>query len=187
MTISLAQLRQMQADEESRGSDARGSASAALPSVLASMVHAVECPSGHLNPPSASVCRACDVAIEEQAHVTVPRPVLGLFRFADGHDVEVARPMLLGRSPKADGPVSGELPELVALDSPSKEVSGTHLEVRLEAWQVLVVDRHSTNGTTVRLPRREPVRLHPGEAFPIVPGSVVDLAGEVSFVFEVTP
>lgn len=188
-TISLAQLREMQASESTISAAPGGSEQASTPlsepGVAPAMVHAVHCSSGHPNPPSATVCRACGIEIPAQSHATVPRPKLGRFRFSDGREVTVARPMLLGRSPKADGPVSGELPELVALDSPTKEVSGTHLEIRIEGWQVLVVDRQSTNGSTVRLPQREPRRLHPGEPFPIIPGSVVELAGEVSFVFEV--
>jgi hypothetical protein len=188
ITISLAQLRQMQAAEAVSDAPMAVEASspvAHLPSVTPTMVHAVACSLGHYNPPSATVCRVCAVEIPGQSHVTIPRPVLGRFRFSDGTELPVARPMLLGRSPQADGPVSGELPELVQLVSPNKELSGTHLEIRLEGWQVLVVDRRSTNGSTVRLPMREPFRLHPGEPFPIVPGSVVDMAGEVSFTFEV--
>lgn len=179
-TISLAQLRAAMDQEASPV--ARPSPVDA--STMAVMVHAVECTAGHYNPPNAPMCRVCGAEIPTQAHVSVPRPVLGSFRFSTGEDRPVMRAMLLGRSPKADAPVSGELPELVSLDSPRKELSGTHLEVRLEGWQVLVVDRQSTNGTTVQLPGREPVRLHPGEPFQIVPGSVVDMADEVTFTYE---
>lgn len=150
-------------------------------------VHAVRCPSGHLNPPHAGSCRSCGATIEDQEHVTVPRPVLGRLEFADGRVVEVSRPLLIGRAPRAEGALGGEPPELVAVPSPSKEVSGTHVEIRLEGWQVLVVDRHSTNGTVIVLPGRDPMRLRPDEPFPITPGTSVSLADEVELTFEASP
>lgn len=93
--------------------------------------------------------------------------------------------MLIGRSPIVSGEVRGRIPELVAVASPDQDVSRTHLEVRLEGWQVLVIDRDSTNGTTVELPGREPQRLRPDHPFPLPVGAVVSLAGEVDFTFEV--
>ena len=177
MTISLAELRALAAN----------SAVTLPPAVSGQMVHAVQCVDGHLNPPSAVSCRACGVEIPAQAHASVPRPRLGRLVFSHGDERVLDRPLLLGRSPKTDGPVGAELPELVVLPSPTKELSGTHLEVRLEGWQVVVVDRRSTNGTTVQLPLTDPQRLHPGEPFPIVPGTVVDLAEEIQFTFEVDP
>ncbi len=80
--------------------------------------------------------------------------------------------------------LTGEAPELVKVPSPLKEVSSSHLEVRLEGWQVLVVDRQSTNGTVVTAPGRDPQRLRPGEPVPITPGTTVNLADEAEFVFE---
>lgn len=190
MTISLAQLRaEQQANEGAAG--ASGEAMEEPPSEIesvgrAELVHAVRCPAGHLNPPLAASCRVCGVEVPSQDHESVPRPVLGVLRFSDGTDRPLSRSMLLGRSPKAAGSLTGEqLPELVTLDSPSRELSGTHLEIRLEGWQVLVIDRRSTNGTTVQLPGRDPQRLHPGNAVPIVPGTIIDLAEEVQFTYEV--
>lgn len=184
MTITLAELMAMQKSQtsDSQNAGASGSARSAQP-----QVHAVSCPSGHLNPPHASVCRVCRLEVADQAQVTVPRPVLGILRFTDGRTVDVSRPLILGRSPKLDAAISGELPELVVLSSPMKEVSGTHLEIRLDDWKVLVVDRQSTNGTTIRLPGRDPQRLHPGEPFPITIGTSVNLADEVEFVLEAGP
>lgn len=183
MTITLADLlAQAEAEGGSPSSPPVGAGSPGSP-----MVHAVSCPAGHLNPPHASTCRVCRVGVDEQVQVTVPRPVLGVLRFTDGTVVNLSRPLILGRSPKADGQVSGELPELIPVSSPLKEVSGTHMELRLEDWKILAVDRQSTNGTTIRLPGREPQRLHPGEPFPITIGTTVNLADEVEFVLEAGP
>lgn len=184
MTISVAQFR---AAQGLGGSSPEPSAGQAAGDAMVETVHAVSCPAGHLNPPAAVSCRVCGVEIAAQDHVSVPRPVLGVLRFSNGDELPLVRSMLMGRSPKASGTSRGsQLPELITLESPSKELSGTHLELRIEGWQVLAIDRRSTNGTTVALPGRDPQRLHPGNAIPIVPGTVIDMAEEVQFTFEVT-
>ncbi len=184
MTISLAQLRAAQ------GAGVETPDPAPQPSVgssIAEVVHAISCPSGHLNPPAAASCRVCGVEVATQEHVSVPRPVLGVLRFSNGDEYPLLRSILMGRAPKASGTSQGnQLPELITLESSSRELSGTHLEIRLEGWQVLAIDRRSTNGTTVALPGRDPQRLHPGNAIPIVPGTVIDMAEEIQFTYEVT-
>lgn len=184
-TISLSAL---QAARARVGLDnppsTRAGAALPAPPAGAPMVHAVRCRGGHLNPPHATNCRVCDALIGTQEHVTVPRPVLGVLRFSDGRTLFLSGPMLIGRSPRADGAVGGEPPELVAVASPLKEISGTHLEVRIEGWQVFLVDRQSTNGTVATLPGRDAQRLHPGEPFLITPGTSVNLADEIEFRFE---
>lgn len=179
-TMTLAELRAAQGSIPSPpvSADVRDAPSGAP------MVHAIRCPVGHLNPTHSSDCRICGAALSDQDHVTVPRPVLGVLRFVDGRQVELTRPLLVGRAPRAEGSMAGDLPQLVTVASPLKEVSGTHLEVRLEGWQVLVVDRQSTNGTVITLPGRDPQRLRPGEPFPITIGTAVNLAEESEFTFE---
>jgi hypothetical protein len=144
-------------------------------------VHAVRCPAGHLNPARQSLCRVCDASIPSQPSMVVKSPALGVFEFATGMRVPVQGPMLIGRSPAVSGPVAGVTPALVTVDSPSQDVSRTHLEVRVEDWDVWLVDRDSTNGTVVTPPRRQPQRLRPGQPFPLALGSTVDMADEVVF------
>jgi hypothetical protein len=99
--------------------------------------------------------------------------------------VVVDKPMLIGRSPKVSGAVpGGHIPELVQVDSPDKDVSRTHLEVRVEGWQVFVVDQNSANGTVVELPGRPPLRLRPNDPCLLTFGAVVRLAEEVEFKME---
>lgn len=185
-TVTLGELQRMRSAATDAAAAPSQVAGANLPTPQPGqpVVHAISCASGHLNPTHATVCRVCAGSIQEQDHITVPRPVLGVLRFGDGRSVALSGPLLIGRSPRAEGAISGELPELVSVPSPLKEVSGTHLEVRLEGWQVLVVDRQSTNGTVVKLPGREPRRLHPGEPHMITPGATVSLADEAEFRFE---
>jgi len=98
----------------------------------------------------------------------------------------VAGPLLIGRSPRMSGPISGALPELVSVPSVQSDISRTHVEIRIEGWQVLVVDKGSTNGTMVLLEGRPPQRLRPGEPFPLPLGGRVSLADEVDFTYEAT-
>ena len=74
----------------------------------------------------------------------------------------------------------------VTVPSPEQDVSRTHVEVRLEGWQVLAVDKGSTNGTTVTIPGHGTQRLRPDLPFPLPVGAVLSLADEVSISFEVT-
>lgn len=146
---------------------------------------AVQCLSGHLNPASGATCRVCGTDIQTQKPFKVDRIDLGVFRFSTGAQVRVLGPMLVGRAPKLGGEIKGVVPELVTVPSPEQDISRTHVEVRVEGWQVMVVDRDSTNGTFVSLPGQEPKRLRAGEPFPLPVGASVSLAGEVDFAFEV--
>jgi len=149
------------------------------PTVLSAM-----CPAGHPNPPSATRCRNCDVAVPAQEPVSVARPSLGRLRATVGGDVELDRPALIGRQPRRAGMVNGEMPQLVEVPNPEQDLSRAHVEVRIEDWQVWVVDLDSSNGTFVALPGRSPERLRAKEPTLIVPGSVIHLSREVTFTFE---
>lgn len=145
-------------------------------------VQALMCPSQHPNPPQLSVCRVCFAPLATPP-VNIARPVLGSLRFSNGAKVALDRPVLIGRNPKVEGGLAGEIPQLVRLDV-GPGLSRTHASVRLEGWQVLLEDLNSANGTIVRLPGREPRRLHPSEPVLLEIGSDVDLGGEISCVFE---
>lgn len=151
------------------------------------MVLAVLCPAGHPSSPHAGKCRVCDRAIPAQQPFETPRPALGVLRLSTGDVVPLDRGVLLGRSPKlnADLPVA-DRPHLVRVASPENDISRNHIEVVLEGWHVLVRDLGSTNGTTVALPGQVPMRLRSSDQQVIEPGSVVAMADEVSFTFEVT-
>ena len=85
-------------------------------------------------------------------------------------------------APTSDGE---ERPHIVKLPSGDGEISRTHLQVILDGWRVLVTDLHSTNGTLIVLPGRDPEQLRPGEPVPIQPGTVVILAIGIQFRYEV--
>jgi hypothetical protein len=150
------------------------------PSVLAG-----RCPAGHLSPPHAPVCRVCGTAMPQQDAVEIARPPLGIIRLSTGDTVALDRGVLLGRAPSE--PAEGdERPHLVRLASPENDISRNHAEIVLEGWHVFVRDLGSTNGTVVTLPGRTPTRLRADDLQLLENGSVVTLADEVSFTFEVT-
>jgi hypothetical protein len=150
------------------------------------MVQAVKCQHGHLSPPMAVSCRVCGFPLMGQAPITVPRPTLGVLRLSTGDVVPLDRTVIMGRNPKADETNEAERPHVVRLPSPGHDISRTHVEIRLDGWHVLLTDLNSVNGTVVTPPWQEPQRLRSNEAVPIEPGTVVSLADEVTFRYEVT-
>lgn len=149
-------------------------------------VMAVLCTSGHPSPPHADRCRVCGQPIPAQEPFEMPRPTLGILRLSTGDIVTLDRNVLLGRAPKpADGLPPEEQPHVVKVPSPDRDVSRNHVEVLVEGWHVLIRDLGTTNGTTVALPGESPVRLRANDQQSLEPGSVVSMADEVSFTYEV--
>jgi len=148
-------------------------------------VHASRCSSGHLSPAYAGACRICGEPLASQSAFTAPRPVLGALRLSTGDVVMLDRGVMLGRGPDAREGNDPDRPHVVKLASPENDISRTHLEVRLDGWHVLVVDLDSTNGTVVTPPGQPPMRLRANDPTAIEPGTVVSLADEVTFIFEV--
>jgi hypothetical protein len=149
-------------------------------------VHGILCNQGHPNPPHATLCRVCHARLSAVDPITMPRPVLGTLRFSNGTEALLDRPMIIGRSPRAERVSGRELPQLVSLPSPDQNISRNHLEIRIDGWHVIVVDLESVNGTVVTNPSQAPELLRAGEEAPIVPGSMVSIADEITFVYEVT-
>lgn len=152
----------------------------------AELVVAARCPAGHLSPAYADGCRVCHQPIPPQVPVEVPRPPLGVLRLSNGDVVTLDRGAILGRNPRLPAGYTGEQPNLVRLSDPGKDISGQHLEVRLDYWHVLVADLGSTNGTQVILPGQPPMQLRAEDPLVIEPGTRVILAGVFEFTFEVT-
>ena len=150
------------------------------------LVVAARCPEGHLSPAYAGHCRVCGQALLAQQPFEVARPSLGVLRLSNGDTVSLDRSAVLGRNPRLPDAWTGEQPNLVKIHDPNRDVSGQHLEVRLDFWHVLVRDLGSTNGTEVVLPGAEPVTLRAHDAMAIEPGTRVILAGVFDFTYEVT-
>jgi len=127
-----------------------------------------------------------DVATERMATPAPtgasPTTVVRL-QLSTGDTVDVDRPVLLGRDPHPDAAGDVE-PRLVALPSPSREISATHLEVRPgagpDAGTVVATDLGSTNGTVVVQPGMPREELAAGVPTALLPGAVVDLGDGIT-------
>lgn len=146
----------------------------------------IRCSSGHANPPHAQTCRRCGAAMADLDPELLPRPALGRLAFSDGNEVTLDRTVLIGRAPSANRFPKDDPPHLVRVDSPEQDISRTHVELRVEDWDVLLVD-HSSNGTRLVRPGMEPQMLHKGEPVPVRPGSVIDLGDGVTVTLEDAP
>jgi pSer/pThr/pTyr-binding forkhead associated (FHA) protein len=100
-------------------------------------------------------------------------------RVRDGELFDLARPVLIGRNPSLPRIRRGPEPRLVTVPSPAKEVSATHLELRMHGAAVVASDMRSTNGTTVVLPGGRSRTLLRGESAVLPPGSTVELGDGV--------
>jgi hypothetical protein len=108
-------------------------------------------------------------------------PKIGL---PDGTTAELEQPIILGRKPRGES-AAGSGARLVAVTSPTSEVSGSHVEFSAENGAVRVRDLNSTNGSTIRSPGREPFILAQGEAITVGAGTDVDVGdGNIVTVME---
>lgn len=91
----------------------------------------------------------------------------------DGREFAVRGLVLLGRNPQ---PGEGEADaELVKLPDESRTVSKTHLALGVDDAGLFVVDRGSTNGSTVTPPGEPTVPVGPFHAVSVGEGSVVSI------------
>lgn len=121
---------------------------------------------------------------------TVALPVVGgtgRIRVSTGQVVTLDRTVIIGRRPRSTRASGANLPHLIAVESPQQDISRSHLEVRPEGDTVVVIDLHTTNGSTLLRSGADPVRLHPGEQTIVLSGDVVDLGDGVTVAFEDLP
>jgi hypothetical protein len=95
--------------------------------------------------------------------------------FADGTEVALDVTVYVGRRPSIPRIHTGARPRLVTLPSPGKELSATHLELKVVGGTLVASDMRSTNGTVVQLPGAAPRTLIRGESAVVVPGTRIDL------------
>ena len=144
------------------------------------------CSRGHLNDPRVLFCNLCGIRMAEKTGVFIEgvRPPLGLLVFDNGATVSMDADYLLGREPETDPRVqSGELRPLLVIDQ-TGGVSRHHAEIRLEGWDVVLLDTGSANGTLVA-PQGAPQwsSLVPGQPVRLTPGMAVRM-GSRQFAFE---
>ncbi|MFU0804103.1 MAG: FHA domain-containing protein [Pseudoclavibacter caeni] len=100
----------------------------------------------------------------------------------DGARTLVDRTLVLGRQPTPRP--AGSATRTVTVPSPDEAVSRDHLCLRVDGRDLVAIDLHSTNGTTLLRRGFSPIRLHPGEPTLIVTGDRLDLGDEIVLGFE---
>jgi FHA domain len=144
------------------------------------------CARGHLNDPRSHFCVLCGIRMNERTGELVfgARPPLGLLVFDDGATYTVDAEYLVGRMPDVDERVrNGSLRSIVVEDR-SGAVSRVHAEVRVDGWDVMLVDSRSRNGTHVAGPGANTWTAVPsGRSHRLTPGTRVRL-GSRTFLFE---
>jgi len=112
---------------------------------------------------------------------TVARLVL-----SSGVVVALDRRVLVGRSPMVSRATDvGEVPRLVTVESPHRDISRTHAQVRMTDDGIEVTDLHSTNGVYLETEGGRLQRVAPGEPTIVAAGALVDIGDGISFVVEV--
>ncbi len=126
------------------------------------------------------------LGLRRSAPVSDAPPAAARFvlRLEPGGDLPLDRPVVLGRSPRAAAHPGARI---AAVASPRKEVSGTHLEARLEGSELVVRDLDSTNGTLVRTPGDPTALLRGGARLTVPADTVLDLGDGVTATFTTAP
>lgn len=179
--VSAKDLATLRAGQGHRSDESRASGATAS---TGPVVLSARCPQGHDNPPHAAICATCEERLAE-APRQAPRPSLGTVQLPDGTILTLDRSVVFGRRPQATRVLKDDLPQLVTLNGSS--ISRTHVEVRLEDWNVLAVDLGSSNGTYLNRPGQEQVRLTAHDPLPLRSGDVLDLGDDVHLTLDGVP
>lgn len=117
-----------------------------------------------------------------EAVTAPPRAAVAHLVLSTGDEVEVDRPLIIGRAPEARRFFSGDEPRLVTVPSPQHEISSTHLEIRPDndGGAAVVTDLGSTNGTVLVQPGLAPEDLRPGYPVTLLNGAIIDLGDGVT-------
>jgi hypothetical protein len=114
---------------------------------------------------------ATPVPAEAPAPRAMPR-----VRMPDGGVVEIeGGTVYVGRNPALPRVPASGIPQLVAVPSPRREVSSTHLAITAVGGAVVVRDMLSTNGTVVKAPGVPARTLLRGESSVVTAGTHLDL------------
>ena len=115
------------------------------------------------------------------ADPSAPRPRPGQYAFRLGDRSEIitlGAPSYVGRRPQPPRVPHAVAPHLVRVDSPLREVSATHLEIRQIGSSIVVRDLATTNGSIVHMPGSVPRALRQGESIVVSPGTLIDIGDE---------
>lgn len=123
-----------------------------------------------------TVLREGGVRADPVALPPVPAVLLPRHRIRIGDSVlELSRPVRIGRSPRRARVPVGEQPVLISVDSPDRQISANHVEIREHGNTVVVSDLRTLNGSDVHRPDARVVPLRRGESLVVSAGARIDL------------
>ncbi|WP_347754552.1 FHA domain-containing protein [Agrococcus sp. ProA11] len=178
MTITAAEARRLQEERERR----QEAAPATGPLVLSAL-----CPDGHVNAPGSVRCTLCGAPVDERTAAQRARPEVAVAVLPSGERVPLGRGVVIGRRPRSRRVESGRVPRLATVDSPSEDVSRSHVELRVEDWNLVAIDLSSTNGTLLLREGAAPQRLRPEAATILQLGDRLDLGDAQIITVEAAP
>ncbi|MGI5329294.1 FHA domain-containing protein [Actinomadura nitritigenes] len=147
----------------------------------------VNCKNEHFNDPRAHYCAVCGISMLQLTLSPFhgPRPPLGVLLLDDGQTVPLEDDQLVGRRPDRAPEVAEGRAHPLRMTDAEESISRRHVLVRLEEWQVNVVDLGSANGTAVRAPgAADFVRLPADTPVELAPGATVRVGLTRTFRFE---
>lgn len=110
----------------------------------------VRCPRDHHNHPDAVYCAQCGLRMGVNQTIIAgmgPRPSIGVLLLDDGTTHSIDTDMIVGREPQFHAAVvAGQVEPVIVLDQ-ELNLSREHFSIRLDGWDVMVMDLNSSNGT----------------------------------------
>ena len=126
---------------------------------------------GHPNPPTIADCRACNTFLTPNGGElrSVAQPTLGVIHLSDGNVEPLDMDLLIGRNPER-APLRHHQ-RAVVHGRGDRSVSRRHIDLRLDGWQVVVINLkiaehtivESKNGSKTPLPLGVPHTLEAGD------------------------
>ena len=146
-----------------------------------------KCARAHPSDPRSAFCTVCGMPVDQtQPPSDVLRPPLGTLVLDDGTTFTVAADAVLGRDPQhSDAAQRGLMP--FKIEDNSGGMSRAHAEIHLVNWDVTIVDRGSTNGTQIRPPGYDWIRLQPGRPIALIYGTEIMLGNRALRFDPITP
>ncbi|GAB2481088.1 FHA domain-containing protein [Jatrophihabitans fulvus] len=136
----------------------------------------VYCKNGHFNDPAARYCAVCGISMAQLTLIPRPgrRPPLGVLVLDDGTIFSLETDYVIGRNPDRHDAVTSGSARPLRVDDRQGTLSRAHVHIRLDQWNVTVVDLNSVNGTGILVPGEQAWRrLPPGVPVTVKPGTEV--------------
>lgn len=184
MTITAEQARRLQAERAAAAQPPAAPAQPAGPPATGPLVLSTLCASGHVNAPGTTGCVVCGAPVDDRSAAQRRRPEVAVAVLPSGERVPLGRGVVLGRRPRSRRVEDGRVPRLVTVESPSEDISRSHLELRVDDWNLVAVDLSSTNGTLLLREGSAPQRLRPEAATILQLGDRLDLGDGVVVAIE---